>query len=281
MAENVVMGPLDAQELMALLKVRYPAPSWALIPQVGDKTGGWNRCADAIGISCWPCLGLAVHGFEIKSHRGDWLREVNDGEKSQAIFRYCDHWWIVVGNDQIVQPGELPPTWGLLVAKGGKLHLMKAAPPLAPEPLTKTFIASVLRGALEVVVPDAALNERYKAGYAEGNAEGERVGEHTKKRLREELENTQSAIRAFEKATGVKFPDGLEFWKKDDEAAQVGEAVRLVLGSDRGKAFAELMKLQGRAKEIVALVDLAIAEAREAIPAAPKKYRKTRLYGRD
>ena len=29
MPENPVTGPLDAQELLALLKVRYPAPSWA------------------------------------------------------------------------------------------------------------------------------------------------------------------------------------------------------------------------------------------------------------
>jgi hypothetical protein len=266
MGENGVTGPRDAQELLALLKVRYPAPSWALIPQVGDRTGGWSRCADAIGMSCWPSLGLAVHGFEIKSYRGDWLREVNNGEKSQAIFRFCDHWWIVAGNERIVQPGELPPTWGLLVAKGGKLHPVKAAPQLSPEPLTKTFLASVLRSSLEIVTPDAKIEEARKRGEEHGYQSGLNDGKHRRESAEKELENLRDAIRTFEKAAGVEFPNVSSYWPAKEEAERFGHAVRLVLNGDRNRALTQLQGLREDARKIMESVDKAIADAAEKLP---------------
>ena len=274
MPENPVTGPLDAQELLALLKVRYPAPSWALIPQVGDRTGGWSRCADAIGVSCWPSLGLAVHGFEIKSYRGDWLREVKNGEKSQALFRFCDYWWIVAGNDQIVQPGELPPTWGLLVAKGGKLHVAHGAPPLTPEPLTKTFIASVLRESLEIVTPDSKLKEARDEGKAEGRKEGTEEGRYRRESAEKELANLRGAIAVFEKAAGVKFTEVSSYWDGKDDAERFGHAMRLVLNGDRDRALLQLQGLRGDALKIVESVDKAIEDAAAKLPLPKVKTRR-------
>lgn len=63
-----------------------------------------------------------IHGFEVKVSRADWLREkhTHDEEfpaawKSYPWGRYCTHWWLVVPHKDIVQPGELPEGWGLLV----------------------------------------------------------------------------------------------------------------------------------------------------------------------
>lgn len=57
-----------------------------------------------------------VHGFEIKVSRSDWLREYKtQGEKSAPWRSYCNYWWIVVPNKDIVKPEELPAGWGLLV----------------------------------------------------------------------------------------------------------------------------------------------------------------------
>ncbi|WP_237185509.1 hypothetical protein [Rothia nasimurium] len=56
-----------------------------------------------------------VHGFEIKVSRADWLTEHRTaGEKSEAWRSYCNYWWIVVPEQGIVKPEELPEGWGLL-----------------------------------------------------------------------------------------------------------------------------------------------------------------------
>ncbi len=56
-----------------------------------------------------------VHGFEIKVSRADWLTEHRTaGEKSEAWRSYCNYWWMVVPEQGIVKPEELPEGWGLL-----------------------------------------------------------------------------------------------------------------------------------------------------------------------
>lgn len=63
-------------------------------------------------------LSAPVHGFEIKVSRADWLRELKTHGAKSALWRtYCHYWWIVVPDASIVQPGELPDGWGLLVGR--------------------------------------------------------------------------------------------------------------------------------------------------------------------
>ncbi|MGH8897625.1 MAG: hypothetical protein ACRDZ4_11520 [Egibacteraceae bacterium] len=258
--------PLAEDEMLALLKTRYPAPSWALIPQVGNRTGGWSRCADAVGMSCWPSLGLSVHGFECKSRRADFLDEIRNGEKSQAIFQFCDYWWVVAAGDKIVGPGELPPTWGLLVAKGGRLHVEKEAPPLKPKPLTKEFLASVLRNSLNIVTPDSKIEAGRKAGYDEGYEAGINDGKYRRESAEKEVANLRAAICTFEQAAGVEFPKVTSYWPAKDEAERFGRAVRLVMDGDRDRALRQLQGLKDNARQIMESVDRALAEADAVIP---------------
>lgn len=56
-----------------------------------------------------------VHGFEIKISRADWLTEHRTaGKKSEAWRSYCNYWWLVVPEQGIVKPEEMPEGWGLL-----------------------------------------------------------------------------------------------------------------------------------------------------------------------
>lgn len=67
----------------------------------------------------------AVHGFEIKISRSDWLRELKTGGEKSVFWRaYCNYFWLVVPDASIVKPGELPEGWGLLV---GTKRLREAA----------------------------------------------------------------------------------------------------------------------------------------------------------
>lgn len=133
----------------ALLRKRYDDQrgAWVYLTEVRNATGyKANSAVDALALSLWPSRGIELHGHEIKVSRGDWLRELKDVRKSQPIQRYCDRWWLVIGDPDIVQPGELPPTWGLMAVKGGRLVAVKEAPKLEREEWSPTFVAAFFRG---------------------------------------------------------------------------------------------------------------------------------------
>lgn len=99
----------SSQHVLSLLRERYPKDSHALITEVGNATGyATNRHADAIAMSLWPSRGLEIMGFEVKVSRSDWVSELKNPAKADAIALYCDTWWLVVSDAKIVQPGELP-----------------------------------------------------------------------------------------------------------------------------------------------------------------------------
>lgn len=103
----------------------------------GDKYGG-----GAAGEK------LALHGHEVKVSRSDWLTELRDPSKAEAIKRYMHHWWLVVPDASIVKPGELPEGWGLLApGPDGRLRARKTAPRLTPEAPPLAFIISLMAAA--------------------------------------------------------------------------------------------------------------------------------------
>ena len=89
----------------------------------------------------WPSRGLHLHGFEIKVSRSDWLRELKSPAKADKMFRYFDRWWLAVADKDIVRNGELPETWGLLVMD----KIVKTAPELEAAPMTREFLAAIMR----------------------------------------------------------------------------------------------------------------------------------------
>ena len=103
------------------------------------------RTADFLAQDLWGSQGLNMHGHEVKVSRSDWLHELADPSKAQAIKRYCDRWWLVAPTKTIVRD-DLPDDWGLMViGKGGALRVAKSAPPLEAEPWPPTFRASLMR----------------------------------------------------------------------------------------------------------------------------------------
>lgn len=131
-----------------LLKSRYPEQQYALMAQVADATGtAQSRWADAIAFGLWPSRGLEIEGFEIKVSRSDWLSELNDPSKSSAVQQFCHRWWIVAGSRKIVEPEELPATWGLMIPRGEGLEAKVKAPLLKPKKISRKFCAAVMRSA--------------------------------------------------------------------------------------------------------------------------------------
>lgn len=72
------------------------------------------RTIDAIAIDLWPSTDNAIHGFEVKVSRSDWLSELKDMSKSEAFRPYLDYFWLVAPDASIVRD-DLPDGWGLMV----------------------------------------------------------------------------------------------------------------------------------------------------------------------
>jgi hypothetical protein len=218
---------MKAAELMVLLRARYPAPEYAFFEQFANGTGGHrSRTADALAMSLWPSRGLELIGFELKVSRADWLRELKQPAKAECLVRRCDRWYIVVADEAILQPGELPSTWGLLTpGRGGKLTVRVEAPKLDPPPMDRIFLASLLRQVHEACPSEVALSQATEAGrkigYAEGVKAGEKRKEATLNRAALELEHLQAGVKAFEEASGITFATY--------SGGRIGAAVKLVM----------------------------------------------------
>ncbi len=110
------------------------------------------RTADFIAQDTWEAQGLLLHGHEVKVSRSDWLTELANPDKSEAIKQFCDRWWLVVPDHNIVK-NDLPDWWGLLAFdKTGELRVVKRAPKLTPNPLPATFRASLMRSVMKTAI---------------------------------------------------------------------------------------------------------------------------------
>lgn len=146
---NLVNAPATkwtAKSLMAKLRARYDERQWAFFENVPNGTGySQKRTADAVAMNLWPSGGLALHGFELKVSRGDWLRELRQPEKASEVKRYCDFWWLVASSDDVAKNDSMPEGWGLMVVRNGNLVVEVDAPKLEAATLDRTFIAALVR----------------------------------------------------------------------------------------------------------------------------------------
>lgn len=237
---------LTSHDLAVMLEKRYCAPEWSFFREVRDATGGGTRSADGLAMNMWPSRGLAVHGFEIKVSRQDWLRELKNPEKSQAIQRFCDHWWIVVSNKEIIRPGELPATWGLMVPRAKALVAIIDAPKLEARPLDRGFVASVLRNAKDSFTTDEAVAARIREAKVAGIEEGKNNEKWKNEHRIRELEDLKAAVAEFERQSGVH----LSKW----DGGRIGEAVKAVL-ADGPNHFKNILR------DLIAKKDLSIKSA--------------------
>lgn len=219
-------------ELLALLSQRYGrnggnGPAYAFIPKVRSGAGHEaKRTVDAIAMGLWRSRGLYLEGFEIKSARSDWLRELEDPSKAEAVARYCDRFWLVVSDVAIVAEGELPPGWGLLALRGRNLAAKREAPLLDPEPIDRSFLAALLRAACrtgEQGSPDTALAVE-QALITERAA-----NERTLRQLLDRAERAEAVIASFETETGISIGG----WNADAKLERVVRELRLILNGER------------------------------------------------
>jgi hypothetical protein len=240
---------ITAADVIAGLKIQFPAPAFCLLEQVADGTGArQHRWADAVAMSVWPSRGYTLHGVEVKVNRYDWLHELQQPKKSAAVQKYCNHWWIAVSDESIVQPGELPSTWGLTVLTGKKMKVVHAAPALEAEPWDVAFIASVFRNM--AVASTAEIENAVNKAFAKGREEGAESGHSYMKAQMEEMGNS---IKEFQEKSGVE----ITRWN----GGKIGEAVAMVLSMKQSvdqvrRAAKACGEIHEALKQVVALAEI-------------------------
>jgi hypothetical protein len=218
-----------AGHIFEALTKRYPPPAYALLPEVRNSTGFRStvRTADALCMGLYPSRGIDLTGFEFKSSRGDWKREMEDPSKAEEIARFCDFWIVVAGHASIVKRDEVPPTWGLMVpaSKGDKLKVVKVPERLAPQPLTRDFLASLMRRIAEPPPISEETARLVEAAKKESYERGVRAGESRAKSADDarlfEIDQLKQSIGQFEAAAGIKI--------EKYNGRNLGVAVRLIL----------------------------------------------------
>lgn len=241
-----------AQDVIQALREKYPSQSHAFLTEVGNSTGaGTHRHCDALVMSLWPSRGLEIIGFEVKVRRSDWLTELATPEKAEAIAQWCDRWYLVVGDEEIVKDGELPKGWGLFVPRAdGLLRCKVEAKQADPEPEPgRRFLAAVVRSVCAQLTEEEKLKAEYRRGFKAG-AEEEQKKDWNKR----DLEELKETVAAFERASGVTIG---QRW---DHPEKIGTAVYQVLHGLGGRVQEQLEDLHGRALRITQSIEDELAK---------------------
>ena len=126
-----------------------------------------------------------VIGYEIKVSRQDLLAELAQPDKCDPWKRYCNQWWLAVGDPSLVAglEDQIPEDWGICTpptaANRRKMTVLRPAPKLVP--VDKTPLLGKIAGVVGRDIADARMKQR--------NAESQ------EERLRTEIRQLQAALR--------------------------------------------------------------------------------------
>lgn len=234
----------------------------AFITHVRNQTGFASRkrerYADAISLGLWPSRGLLLEGYEVKCSRADWLRELARPEKADDFFQYCDRWWLVVGDEKIVQAGELPPPWGLLAVKGKTLRVVRESPKHKPKTIDRAFLAGLMRSAVRVgdATPEAIKDAQNRARESERSAWEGRLDIAEKSGS-----DMRGALDRFAETSGVRIDPSGNGWYGSHKPEEVGRAVRLVLEGET-----QVERVEQRLRQIATMAEHLAERIREIVP---------------
>ncbi len=162
-----------AGQVLEALKTKFSGTDYAFLTEVPAVIGGQSRRIDALTMGLWQSRGLDLSAYEIKVNRSDWLSELKKPEKAEEINKYTDFMWLVISDAKIAKMEEIPQKWGLMVYKSEKLWIEKKAERLNPIPITREFLAAMLRVAcqsdrnIENEISNKLYSE-YRRGYDQG-----------------------------------------------------------------------------------------------------------------
>lgn len=233
------------------------------LTQVASSTGGANNIADVMVLGAWHSSGNYLEGFEVKVSRADWLNEVKNPEKCKPTKQYCDKWWLVIADQNMVKPGELPEDWGMMAVVDGELKIIKKAPIIESIPMTHDFVASLLRTDARGNIPLDVHNDQMKdykrdveAEYKKRYAGLLQFVKDLNTELGIKLENSGSAGREddwYARIGSYKIRQMLPNGGFNLTPAQLAAAIKIALNGDMDTMKYRLESLNSTAEEIIKL----------------------------
>lgn len=241
---------MSTNNLREALRKRYALPEWVLMEEVRDAAGhAANRSADGIAMSMWPSRGLEINGFELKASRSDWLRELKNPAKAEAIAAYCDRWWIVA-MPGCVKPEELPAGWGLMELHGASLKDIKKAPAREDvKPLNRTFVAAMMRRVGET--DEWLLRIKVQQMLAEGEKQRQEWAQRELASRTRKYEEVQERLNQIKADTGI---DLLNWAYDRDAIAAVLRFATEAAGTVESR-YGGLLSLRGSMERLIRQID--------------------------
>jgi hypothetical protein len=187
-------APIDA------VKEKYEKDGYIVLSEFAY--GG--RRIDAIALSPWEARKYALHLFELKSFREDWLRELHNPEKQNGFWKVGGDYWFLETEEGIIKPEEVPEGFGLMQWREGKsLKIIKEAE-YKPPNYDISFLMAFLNKMRKYYNAER-VGESYQRGYEEG-----------KKDSKQRIDNLQSRIDEMDTKIN-KFRDltGVNLWHDD------------------------------------------------------------------
>ena len=201
-----MVDKVTARDVLSAIFARHEGPEWVRFAEVADGTGANSRRrADAICMNIWPSKGYAIHGFEIKVTRADFMHEMKDITKAEAVGKYCDFWWLAapVG---MVMVEEVPATWGLMELCANGLRVKKHAPKReTPADPDRSFMAAMLRKSRDA--DDTYIKSQIEARTEKLRADLKRELEYRTSTAAKKAEANAKWIADFEAKLGRRFQE--------------------------------------------------------------------------
>lgn len=236
-----------ATDVYSLLRKRYPENGYALMQEVSDAAGfNRSRSADYIVMSLWPSRGLELSGIELKSFRSDWLSELKNPEKAENIYKYCDTFWLLTTDDTIAKIEEIPITWGWMCIKGSRIIVKKEAPKLTPQPITRNFLAAMLKRAESKsgFIRVSEIQDKIDTSVQNTND----INKKALERTQSELKSLTEKVKTFSKESGIDFHNAYTWGNHTIE--NMGKAVKFINDGGAESVKKDLLRLQQISNDI-------------------------------
>ncbi len=238
---------LSELEMERLIGKKFPPPAWTVLTQLRDSTGwaGKGQTADAFAFGTWPSRGFQILGFEIKSYRSDWLRELKRPDKADGLARYCDNWWLIT-NIGVAKPEEIPATWGWMEATAKGLVTRQQPEKMKTEPIQRVFLMSIMRNLENNYMPKRLVKEEVEKKVAEELTTRRDDNQYALDSLRDDMKDLRKKVNDFEQASGIKIAD-----RWGDKPKHIGEIVKAVMDSRLKYYVRDIQQAASKTKEVL------------------------------
>lgn len=204
-----------------------------------------TRSFDGAAVSLWPSRGYELHLFEVKVTKSDWRHELAKPEKADDACALADRFSVVAPRG-VIDPDEVPVTWGHIEAYGGtldeetgqitgrKLRVVKAAPLLHGRRKRETFpaglVISMLRAAGAVPAQETPSEAALRAAAEEARQAADERWQGIMEGVRDERNELNQIVRDFERTAGIQIrPD---YRQSADDIAATARRIRAALADE-------------------------------------------------